>query len=93
MAVGVLEVKLKLHGIQTLKEKRSLVEPLLIRARREFNVSAAELDSTGDPGTAVLGFAHLSNDGGFSDRVLMGLLRSLEGERSFFVEDWRLEVL
>lgn len=93
MAVGVLRVQLRFHGVHTLKEKRSVLEPLLIRARREFNVSASELGGVDDPGTAVVGFAHLSNDGGFSDSVLMGLLRFLEGERAFYVEDWQLEVL
>ena len=93
MAVGLLRIKLRLYGTRNLKEKRSLLEPILVRARREFNVSAAELASLDDPGVAELGFAHLSNDGAFSDSVLMGLLRYLEGERSFFVEDWELEVL
>ncbi len=93
MAVGVLRVQLKLYGVQTLKEKRSLLEPLLLKARREFNVSAAELDLVDEPQAALIGFAHLSNHGGFSDQVLMGLLKALEGERAFFVEDWELEVL
>jgi len=93
MALGVLRVRLRLPGTHTLKEKRSVIEPLLVRSRREFNVSAAELDLVDEPQAALLGFAHLSNHGGFSDQVLMGLLKSLEAERAFFVEDWELEVL
>ncbi|HAF70195.1 MAG: hypothetical protein XD60_1159 [Acetothermia bacterium 64_32] len=93
MAVGLLRVWLKLYGTETLKDKRSLLEPLLVRARREFNVSAAELDLVDDPKAAVVGFAHLSNHGGFSDQVLTGLLRRLEGNRSFLVENWEIEVL
>mgnify|MGYP003876834393 CR=1 FL=1 len=88
-----MRVRLKLYGTQTLKDKRSVLEGLLVRTRRDFNVSAAELDLTDDPEAALLGFAHLSNNGRFSDQVLMGLLKRLEGERAFFVEDWELEVL
>ena len=93
MAVGLLRVWLKLYGTGTLKDKRSILEGLLIRTRREFNVSAAELDLVDEPGAALLGFAHLSNDGRFSDQVLMELLKRLEGDRAFYVEDWELEVL
>jgi uncharacterized protein YlxP (DUF503 family) len=92
MAVGVLRVKLRLYGVKTLKQRRSVVEPLLTRARREFNVSAAELVPPSEPEVAVLGFAHLSNNGGFSDQVLKGLLRNLDGDRAFCVEDWEIEV-
>ena len=92
MAVGVLRVKLRLYGVKTLKERRSVVEPLLVRARREYNVSAAELVATDEPEVAVLGFAHLSNNGGFSDQVLKGLLRNLDGDRAFYIEDWEIEV-
>ncbi|MGC9529370.1 MAG: DUF503 domain-containing protein [Candidatus Bipolaricaulaceae bacterium] len=92
MALGLLRVQLRLFGTQSLKDKRSVVERLLVRARRDFNVSGAELDHTDDPGIALLGFAHLSNDGRHTDQVLAALLRRLEGHRSYAVEDHRVEM-
>lgn len=86
MAVGLLQVELRLPGAQTLKDKRSVVAGVLARARREFNVSAAELDDLDDPKRAVLGFAHLSNDGRHTDGVLAQLLEHLQGSRDYFVE-------
>lgn len=93
MPVGLLRVRLRLYGTHTLKEKRSIVEGLLLRMRREFNVSAAELDLLDDPGSALLGFAHLSNDGRHSNGVLMKLLKQLEGSRDYYVEAHEVEVL
>lgn len=93
MAVGLLEVRLRLYGTKTLKDKRSVLAGLLACARRDFNVSAALLDRGDDPGTAVLGFAHLSNNGRYSDRVLMNLLRRLEGARDCLVEDYEFHIL
>lgn len=93
MAVGLLRVRLKLYDTETLKDKRSILEGLLIRTRREFNVSAAELDLTDDPGAALLGFAHLSNNGRYSDQVLMNLLRRLDGARDYLVEDYEFHIL
>lgn len=86
MPVGLLEVKLRLLGAQTLKDKRSVLSGVLARARREFGVSAAELDDLDDPKRAVVGFAYLSNDGRHSDEVLMKLLDWLGGSRDYYVE-------
>lgn len=92
MPVALLRVELRLYGTRTLKEKRAVLEGLLARLRREFNVSVAELDSLDDPGRAVLGFAHLSNNGAYSDGVLQRILERLEGNREFFVEGHEVEV-
>ncbi|MBC7221384.1 DUF503 domain-containing protein [Candidatus Bipolaricaulota bacterium] len=93
MPVGILRVHLRLYGVHTLKEKRSVLEGLLVRLRREFNVSAAELAELDNPERAVLGFAHLSNNGAYSDGVLQKILERLEGSREFYVEAHEMEVL
>lgn len=43
MRIGILEIRLHLPGVRSLKEKRSIVKPLLLALRRKFNVSAAEI--------------------------------------------------
>ncbi len=91
MAVGVLQVWLRLPGAQTLKDKRAVVSGLLARVRRDFNVSAAELGYLDEPNRALLGFAHLSNDGRHSDEVLARILATFEGQREFYVEQHELE--
>ncbi|MCS7240503.1 MAG: DUF503 domain-containing protein [Candidatus Bipolaricaulota bacterium] len=91
--MGILRVHLRLYGTHTLKEKRSVLEGLLVRLRREFNVSAAELAELDNPQCAVLGFAHLSNNGAYSDGVLQKILERLEGSREFYVEAHEVEVL
>lgn len=93
MPVGILRVHLRLYGTQTLKDKRSVLEGLLVRLRREFNVSAAELGELDDPTRAVLGFAHLSNNEAYSDGVLQKILERLAGSREFYVEAHEVEVL
>lgn len=85
-------MRLRLPGARTLKDKRSVIAGVLSRARREFNVSAAELDGLDDPKAAVLGFAHLSNDGRHSDEVLMKLLEELAGRPDFYLEGHDLSI-
>lgn len=88
----MLQVELRLPGAQTLKDKRSVVVSVLARARREFNVSAAELDMLDDPKRAVVGFAYLSNDKRHTDEVLTRLLDQLQGSRDYYVERHALSV-
>lgn len=93
MPVGLLQVRLRIPGARTLKDKRSVVVGVLSWARREFNVSTAELDRLDDPKETVLGFAHLSNDGRHTDAVLMKLLDGLQGRPEYYVEGHALAFL
>ncbi|MBC7219926.1 DUF503 domain-containing protein [Candidatus Bipolaricaulota bacterium] len=93
MPVGLLQVRLRLPGARTLKDKRSVVAGVVAWARREFNVSAAELDGLDDPKSAVLGFAHLSNARGHTAEVLTKLLDALDGNRDYYVEGHDLSIL
>jgi len=43
VAVGLLTLEVFLPDSHTLKDKRSLLRPLLARVRREWNVAAAEV--------------------------------------------------
>jgi uncharacterized protein YlxP (DUF503 family) len=42
MFVGVLEIELLLGDVQSLKEKRSIVRPIVAEVRRKFEVAVAE---------------------------------------------------
>ena len=44
MWIGWLELDILLGDVHSLKEKRSLVRPLLAELRRRFQVSVAEVD-------------------------------------------------
>jgi uncharacterized protein YlxP (DUF503 family) len=57
MHVLALEVDIHLPAAQSLKDKRSLVKPLLEGARRRFGVAVAEVDSQDLRQRAQLGFA------------------------------------
>lgn len=52
-------LKLPSHS---LKGKRGIVKSILARARQQFNVSSAEVDLQDVHGTAILGFAVVSEN-------------------------------
>jgi len=93
MRVGTILIRLYLPQPCSLKEKRAIVKGLIARARREFNVSIAEVGALDDRRRAELGAALVSNDGRLNNRALTKLVELLEREPQVFVEDYRIEIL
>ena len=59
--VGTLTLHLHIPACASLKEKRRRIKPLLSRLRREFNISAAEMDFQDEWQDAFIGCAMISN--------------------------------
>ena len=70
MSVGLLTLQIHLPGCSSLKEKRGRIKPLLTKLRKEFNVSAAEVDHLDVWQDAVIACAVVSNDYKLTQRVL-----------------------
>lgn len=62
MWIGWLEFDLLLGDVHSLKEKRSLVRPVVAELRRRFTVSAAETDSLDLHRRAGIGIATVAAD-------------------------------
>lgn len=62
MWVGSLEFDLLLGDVHSLKEKRSIVRPLVAETRRKFAVSVAEVDHLTLHRRAGIGVAVVASD-------------------------------
>lgn len=62
MWIGWLEFDLLLADVHSLKEKRSVVRPVIAELQRKFNVSAAETGSQDLHRRAEIGVAMASSD-------------------------------
>lgn len=91
MRINLLTVRLRLFGVDSLKERRSIVDSLIIRLRRNYNVSVAEVP-TDERDLVVLVLANVSTDGAYADGVVERVLEQLQGSRDFYLEDHELEV-
>jgi hypothetical protein len=60
--LATLTIHLHLPACASLKEKRGQIKPLISRLRREFNVSAAEMDLQDAWQEAVIACAMIGND-------------------------------
>jgi len=77
--IGVLTILLHLPGCKSLKEKRSLIKPLVSRLHREFNVSAAEMDLQDAWQQAVIACGMVGNDTVHLEQSLQAVSRWVEG--------------
>lgn len=44
MPIGLVELSIRLHGVHSLKDKRSIVKPILRKLRDTYNCAAIESD-------------------------------------------------
>ena len=92
MLVGVLQVELAIPGVYSLKEKRHVLKGLIERLRRDFAVSAAEVDRHDVWNSAIVGVAFVSNDAHHAESHLQRVLNALEKSRDAVVADAQIEV-
>ncbi|MFD5230909.1 DUF503 domain-containing protein [Streptomyces qaidamensis] len=70
MYVGTLSFDLLLGDVHSLKEKRSLVRPIVAELQRKYGVSAAETDHQDLHRRAEIGLAVVSGEAGHLTDVL-----------------------
>ena len=85
MLVGVMTRQMYMHGIASLKEKRSIVKSVIGRLSSRFNISISEVDHQDTRGSAVLGIAVVSNDARFIDQQLDAILTFMRNDGRFYL--------
>lgn len=93
MHVGILQVVLHVPDAQGLKDKRRIVKGLLDRARRRFDVAAAEVDDQDAWQTATVGFAAVSGDARHAALVMERLLAWIRESPAASVVEHEIETL
>ena len=93
MVIGVLQVRIRIDGAASLKDKRRVVRSLKDRLHREHQVSVAEVDDLDHPGSGVLGITMAANDARRCQSVLDRLLTKIRVGRDYEMIDHKLEIL
>ena len=79
MYVGSLALDVLLGDVHSLKEKRSVVRPIVAELRRRFEVAAAEAGHVDLHRRALIGVAVVAADGGHCREVLESCERLVAG--------------
>ncbi|NTU59717.1 MAG: DUF503 domain-containing protein [Deltaproteobacteria bacterium] len=78
MVVGFGTIELRLHGVYSLKEKRSVVRSVVQRVQNQFHISVAEVGALDEHERAVVGFAVVTNDGRLANSILDKVVDAVE---------------
>ena len=85
MIVGVLTAQLHLQGINSLKEKRSIVKSLVSRLKSRFNISISEVDHQDNKTSAVIAVAVVSNDSCFVNQQFDKIINFMRRDGRFYL--------
>ncbi len=81
MKIGVLRLNLRLPGVQSLKQKRGKIKPLLNQLHKRFNVSAAEVADQDKWQQSTIAISSISNDGKHIEKLFQSIITSFESDR------------
>jgi hypothetical protein len=94
MVIIVATIDLHLPGVESLKEKRSVLKGLIARLHKEFNIAAAEVALHDVWQSATLGVAIVTTAAGHGEAVLENVLRWIEHNRpDLEIDDHTFEVI
>jgi len=85
MIVGVMKTQLHLHGLSSLKEKRSIVKSVIGRLKSRFNISIAEVDHQDSKSSAVIAITIVSNETGLIDQQFDAVISFMQKDGRFYL--------
>ena len=86
MVIGWAEIGLRIDGAFNLKDKRRVIRSLLDHARRDFRVSAAEVDDQELWNSSVVCFAFVSSYSGHVESVLQSVTDMIDSNPEIEIE-------
>ncbi|TVR85793.1 MAG: DUF503 domain-containing protein [Spirochaetaceae bacterium] len=87
MVVSMIQVIIELPGVESIKEKRRIVNSMKERLQRKFRISVAEIDLQESLGYSQIGAALISNSRTYGESVMQKVLLFVEDETPGRVQD------
>lgn len=93
MVIGFGTITLRLHGVNSLKEKRRIVKRVVNRIRNHFNASAAEVGENDIYRKAVIGFSLVGNAAGFINSKMDKVVNMVDEMGVAEIADMEMEII
>jgi uncharacterized protein len=78
--IGLGQLEIHLSGVRSLKEKRSVIRPLINRLTKKLNVACSEIDQHDVWQSATIAFVSVSNSSAHSEKVIRAAIKLVEDE-------------
>ena len=93
MVVGVCTLELEIPAAHSLKDKRSILKPIVAHVRKNFNVSIAEVDSQDAWQRATIAIVCVSSNAEYAQGLLAQVIENIERRRiDAVVADYSIEI-
>ncbi len=94
MLIGTCIVDMRLKGVKTLKNKRSIMKKLINRIRKNFNVAIAEVGKQDIVDRAEIGFCVVSTKRSHVDSQIDNIFNDMEyyGEPDIEIINFEKEI-
>jgi len=92
VVIAALEVRLRIPGAHSLKEKRRVIKSMKDRFAK-LNLSVSEVDDNDKWQSAVLGLALVTNDAGFASSVMDRVILDMEDAYEAEMVDVKREII
>lgn len=94
MVIGACSLELHIPGNGSLKGKRQIIKSLVVRLRREFNVSVAEVGAQDMWQSAIIGVVCVSSDPNYAHGLLTRVAHWVDESRlDCDLIDYQIEIL
>jgi uncharacterized protein len=87
MVVSMIQFRLELPPLESIKDKRRIVSSLKEKLANKFHISVAEVDLQDSPTHAQIGAALVSNSRTFGESVMHKALAFVEAHAEGVLED------
>ncbi|KAF2958770.1 hypothetical protein AS159_03595 [Thermotoga sp. Ku-13t] len=91
MHVAVVSFKLRLFGVSSLKEKRSLIKKLINELRSKYNISISEVGMCDSKGWAEIGIAVVNSAKEVVDNTVEQISNALESTYGLEIVEFERE--
>ena len=78
MVVSMIQFRIELPPIESIKDKRRIVQSIKGKLVVKFHLAVAEVDLQDSPHYAQIGAAYVSNSKAFGESVMQKVLRFVE---------------
>jgi len=87
MIVSMIQMIFEIPGIESIKDKRRIIQSVKVKLQRRFHMSAAEVDLQDSLTYAQIGGAIVSNSRSFGESVMHKAFEMIEKEVPVRIQD------
>jgi hypothetical protein len=92
MHIGILKVEFRLHGLTSIKAKRSIAASIKRKLRNKFNVAVAEVEAQDITDVLILGIVTVANEAKRVDSQLQKAYAMIEAATSEEIVHFSTEI-